>query len=464
MRAINRLTLLGFLSILLSATPALAASKVNVRVFLANGAGPAGAGVTVQISDPSRGFDQRLETNGQSRVRFQNVPEGPKTVSAERPDGSRAVQTLVVSKKSQNVSLTLSAPPRAPQPSRSVNPALLDQLQPLPFATRPASDPTPSQGSTADEPTPTATSQPALSRNIDPAVLKQLQPLPTATRPGDSTPSDDPTSTDPAPADPAPTAKRELSKIGDPSVLNQLQPLPSGIRMGSWPATSDDSGSSEPEAAPERELTRTDDPNVLRNLRPLPTGIATGTSPSTNDDASRDPEPPASDDSGSSDAATTGGREIVRTADPTVLSGLQPLPPGARPEPPPPEVQLVAPGSGTTFQAYPNPMKCVETDDVELDWDPASGSVGYIVEVENLTRQGDYLYRPLSQGINGGLTTEWRLNRVIIAGHDYEWRVRGVNAQGTAGPWSSARRFSAVEGAPRPPNVTCGVAGGPGFF
>jgi len=413
MRAINRLVLLGFLSILLSATPALAASKVNVRVFLANGAGPAGAGVTVQISDPSRGFDQRLETNGQSRARFQNVPEGPKTVSAERPDGSRAVQTLVVSKKSQNVSLTLSA--RAPQPSRSVNPALLDQLQPLPFATRPTSDPTPSQGSTADEPTPTATSQPALSRNIDPAVLKQLQPL------------------------------------------------PAGIRSGTS-STSDDSGSSEPEPASERELTRTDDPNVLRNLRPLPTGIATGTSPSTNDDASRDPEPPASDDSGSSDAATTGGREIVRTADPSVLNDLQALPSGVRPAPAPPEVTLVAPTTGTSFQTFPNPLRCVEVDAVVLDWDPASGSTGYQVELENLTRQGSYLYRPLVQGIPGGLNTEWRLNVMIRADNDYEWRVRGVNSQGTAGPWSSARQFRGVEGAPLQGNGGCAVAGTSGSF
>jgi hypothetical protein len=415
MRAINRLTLLGFLSILLSATPALAASKVNVRVYLANGAGPAGAGVTVQISDPSRGFDQRLETNGQSRVRFQNVPEGPKTVSAERPDGSRAVQTLVVAKKSQNLSLTLSAPPRAPQPSRSINPALLDQLQPLPFATRPASDPSGSQDSTPDEPTPAATTQPAISRNIDPAVLKQLQPLPT------------------------------------------------GIRSGTSP-TSDDSGSSEPEPASGRELTRTDDPNVLRNLRPLPTGIATGTSPSTDDSASRDPDPPASDESEGSDAATTGGRDIVRTADPSVLNDLQPLPTGVRPAPAPPEVALVAPATGTSFQTFPNPIRCVEVDAVVLDWDPASGSIGYQVELENLTRQGTYLYRPLVQGIPGGLNTEWRLNVMIRADNDYEWRVRGVNSQGTAGPWSSARQFRGIEGAPLPGNGGCAVAGTSGSF
>ncbi len=97
---------------------------------------------------------------------------------------------------------------------------------------------------------------------------------------------------------------------------------------------------------------------------------------------------------------------------------------------------------------------------VSLDWTDTAGASTYRVQVDDSSTFG-------SPFVVDQVVTTSQLALPTLAARRHWWRVRGISAAGTAGPWSTVRRFTpqAVATAPALTTITLGpttVAGGNG--
>jgi hypothetical protein len=103
---------------------------------------------------------------------------------------------------------------------------------------------------------------------------------------------------------------------------------------------------------------------------------------------------------------------------------------------PPPAPVLVAPANAALTNNS-GPM---------LMWNPATNASNYRVQIDN---NSDF-----SSPAQDTTTVDTTYAAAALADGRYYWRVRGLNALGTAGPWSSARYFTVDTLAPAAPLLT----------
>jgi len=100
---------------------------------------------------------------------------------------------------------------------------------------------------------------------------------------------------------------------------------------------------------------------------------------------------------------------------------------GAAPPPTPSAPTLLSPAQGAT-PAQP----------VAFDWTDVTAATAYRIQVDD----SNSFSAPLV--VDRIVTpSQFTASTPLIAGQRYFWRVAGINAGGTAGPWSSVRRFTA---------------------
>jgi hypothetical protein len=101
--------------------------------------------------------------------------------------------------------------------------------------------------------------------------------------------------------------------------------------------------------------------------------------------------------------------------------------------PPPSAPSLVSPANAATV-----------TQPVTFDWSDASGAASYRIQIDDASTFTSPLV--LNQTV-----TPSQLTASSLPARRLWWRVRGINAAGTAGPWSVTREFT-VQSAPPPPS------------
>ena len=111
-----------------------------------------------------------------------------------------------------------------------------------------------------------------------------------------------------------------------------------------------------------------------------------------------------------------------------VTAGTAPPPPS-----PPAAPSLLSPANGSTV-----------TLPAALDWSDVSGAASYVIQID------DSSSFPAPAVVEQTVTAS-QFSATSLAAQPHWWRVRAVNAAGTAGAWSSARSFAPQGAAPPPP-------------
>ena len=85
---------------------------------------------------------------------------------------------------------------------------------------------------------------------------------------------------------------------------------------------------------------------------------------------------------------------------------------------------------------------------VSFDWTDVNGATAYRIQIDN----SNSFSAPLV--VDRVVTPSQFSGATLNTGVRHWWRVRGINSAGTAGPWSSTRRFTPLAGPPRLSSVT----------
>ena len=109
-------------------------------------------------------------------------------------------------------------------------------------------------------------------------------------------------------------------------------------------------------------------------------------------------------------------------------------PPQNPPAPPPAAPALVSPADGA-----------VAAQPITFDWGDVSGAVSYTIQVDEISAFGAPLILSASTA-----ASQFTTSSLPDGNWNWFWRVRAVNAEGTAGAWSTVRAIT-VQSTPPPP-------------